>query len=260
MPMVDRFMTFVFENVPWVDQQIKNHSNSVTISLQSYRTPSIIKHLNERKNAFCRRNNIPTNIRISSHSKLTKHKSVTGIGCKVVYFQSNLCTSYNSHMCHSVEPLDSLRFILKPQQPRHNDLICKLQSNNCRYEWIAHLDYVFYKLGHDAGSALADPVSVSPLADRMVDHFGYKDNHTGEECVTHFNFGEYLHYWRNGFENSVTPAHSTLKDELLNNTYSTIATSTYYDFYEQSYEILQRKVILAQDIGINNKKFRIPQG
>eukprot|EP01083_Nonionella_stella_P032210 88176_1 len=259
--MVGGFTSFVFENVQWVDQQVKN--NAVTISLQRYHTPSIINQLNERKHLFCIQNDIPhTSIGISA---FTKYKSIIGhVPSKVVEF--NLvddCPNY------SVEPLDSrdipYGFILKLRQSPHTEappaLLCKLQSNNCRYEWVSHLDYVLYKLvGNGPDNSVSDHSKPSNINDKMMHDFGYKDNHTGDECTTHFNFGIYLHYWRSGYENSVTPVYPTLKNELLNNIYSPITTSDYYDLYEESYKILQGNVIRAQDIGINNKKFRIHPG
>eukprot|EP01083_Nonionella_stella_P097339 273589_1 len=234
--MIDRFMTFVFENIPWVDQQIKN--KSVGIYLLKYHTPSIIAQLKERKTIFCAENSISQQVDISSW---TKYKSFMHVSSKVVYWDPSC----------SVEPLDSSDDIpygltLKLQ---HDSLICKLQSNNCRHEWITHLDYVLYKLSRR-------PSSFVPQ------NFECKDNHNGDACIAHFEFrfGIYLHYWSDGYPNSVTAAHPTLKDELLKNRHSTIDSSTYYDLYEQSSEILQKRVIHAQDIGINNKKFRIPPG
>eukprot|EP01083_Nonionella_stella_P032212 88182_1 len=244
--MAGRFMSFVFENIPWVDQRIKK--KSVIISLQHYHTPSIIDRLNERKRIFCTKNSIPpTDIDISPWSK---YKSIIGnVQCKVADLHLSL---YDS-----VEPLDSLDipygFILQ-------SLICKLQSNNCSHEWITHLDYVLYKLSHHDHSH--HPSIPSNINDKMMQDFGYGHLHNRDEdeCITHFNFGIYLHYWRDEYENSVMPMHPTLKKELLNNIYSPIQSSTYYDFYEESYRILQANVIRAQDIGVNNKKFRIPAG
>eukprot|EP01083_Nonionella_stella_P101123 286266_1 len=107
--MAGRFMSFVFENIPWVDQRIKK--KSVIISLQHYHTPSIIDRLNDRKHKFCIQNSIPpADIDISSWSK---YKSIGNIQCKVLDWHS-------SSLYDSVEPLDSsdipYGFIFQSQQ------------------------------------------------------------------------------------------------------------------------------------------------
>eukprot|EP01083_Nonionella_stella_P003482 10000_1 len=250
--MVGAFTAFLFENIPWVGQQVKN--NTVTISLQRYHTRRIISKLDGRKLQFCTLNDI-------SHScigiYIARYKSlISHVQPKVVEFHR-----VKGSQTYSVEPLNSLDipYGLRLKFPERNRdaLICKLQSNNCRYEWVAHLDYVLYTL--DDGPKMCDHFSRPANSNsKMMHDFGYKHNDNADECITYFNFGIYFHYWRNGYENSVTPVYPTLKNELVNNIHSHIATSSYYELYDESYKILQNNVIRAQDIGINNKKFRIP--
>eukprot|EP01083_Nonionella_stella_P228563 809866_1 len=134
--MVGAFTAFLFENIPWVGQQVKN--NTVTISLQRYHTRRIISKLDGRKLQFCTLNDI-------SHScigiYIARYKSlISHVQPKVVEFHR-----VKGSQTYSVEPLNSLDipYGLRLKFPERNRdaLICKLQSNNCRYEWVAHLDY-----------------------------------------------------------------------------------------------------------------------
>eukprot|EP01083_Nonionella_stella_P087501 243483_1 len=146
--IIDQAISYIFEDIPWIDQEVYN--NSIIITLKRYHSLSIIDILNERMSKFVRTYEkdqktpmYSTNVQISTYNK---HKTVNRHEqCKTV----NFVHTDQRIIYDSVEPLNaenvSYGFTLKASDRVDEGIQCQCDTNNTRFEWIAHLDYIMYK-------------------------------------------------------------------------------------------------------------------
>eukprot|EP01083_Nonionella_stella_P112691 331814_1 len=255
---IDQFIMFVFEDIEWIDQRVIHNTNVIT--LKHYHTTSIIKTLRVRKRQFFDENDTKNEemVMISSYTKDRAYDH------SEQYKQLLL-----NHKYDVPKPLDlpDNPFCFKLKQSNDKSctggLICQLKTNNIRHEWVTHLDYVIHTK-HITSAALSHDVDpkTQDRSDKLMNDFVFSDDDDkqSEMFSRNFSFGIYLHYWKTGFSNSVVPKYPTFKQELLENAHATLSREQYYDLYEGCLAFYKRTNIKAANIGITNKKFKIPVG
>eukprot|EP01084_Bolivina_argentea_P099821 179369_1 len=253
------FIDELLKGISWTDDDIHQCDKLVTLKKYHYKF-EILNELNDRKNKYCQRNNIIANsiqikeINIDSMTPYSKFKIVelskyTKID-PLTYHQ----TGYGLELTNNTK-IDTIT--------------CQLETNNCRHEWITYLDLIVNKLNNkqiqiqEQENQFATTKTHSNLLKKTTTTIqlmnDFTDTNNEEEFATKFSFGEYLNYWQSKYENSVSPTHPTLKQELLNNTIATISADEYYELCEK-YKDGNFRSIKAKNIGINNRKFNIAPG
>eukprot|EP01083_Nonionella_stella_P073511 198853_1 len=226
---------------------------------------AIIKTLNARKQEFFEENQMNAEMIIISSYIEDRRTSHHDHYSKQLLF---------SHKYDAVEPLNlpGIPYCFKLKQSNQkasaNGLMCQLKTNNTRHEWITHLDYAIHMHPNHSISVVPktdiDSKTQDPGGHLMNDFVFNDDIPTHDEqsdaFSKNFGFGIYLHFWETGFINSVVPKYPTLKQELLENAHAKFTTESYYDLYEACLRIYKKTNIKAADIGINNKKLKIPVG
>eukprot|EP01083_Nonionella_stella_P241132 842282_1 len=260
---IDQFIMFVFEDIAWIDQRVLHNTNFIT--LKHYHNMAIIKTLNARKQEFFEENQMNAEMIIISSYIEDRRTSHHDHYSKQLLF---------SHKYDAVEPLNlpGIPYCFKLKQSNQkasaNGLMCQLTTNNTRHEWITHLDYAIHMHPNHSISVVPktdiDSKTQDPGGHLMNDFVFNDDIPTHDEqsdaFSKNFGFGIYLHFWETGFINSVVPKYPTLKQELLENAHAKFTTESYYDLYEACLRIYKKTNIKAADIGINNKKLKIPVG
>eukprot|EP01083_Nonionella_stella_P015031 42076_1 len=245
---MDAFIYFIFEDTPWIDRKIKRNSNIVRF--QKYHTHSTIHTLNSRKDLFCKENGITHSdeVIISEYRENQTHDVDMHQECKVIYFHSQ---TKQEIVYQAVAPLELADipycFILKTKNDDANDegLICHLKTMP------------------QSASSVGKNVDIKKR-NKMMNDFTYDNTNNKTNGLNafskNFNFGIYLHYWKGGYANSVVPRYKTLKEELLLNKHAKLTSKQYYGLYETCLKLYKSVHIKADDIGINNRKFKIAPG
>eukprot|EP01084_Bolivina_argentea_P079035 143429_1 len=240
---MDEFMTYVFDDIAWIDEEYKYNSKIVT--LQNYQSNGVIDKLNQRKNSFCKMFCIKNHKTIKC-SVYNGHKVESNHNHnRFIDFQNNICP-YEIHLLDFTDLQNCFTL---------NNVTCELKSNNLRHEWITHLDYILH-INECKNDCNFPNQNEKQFASRMDDFDDAKSEFTGN---INFVFGEYLNYWALGYKNSVKPNYNTLKQELLQNKYATLTSKEYYKLYElcTKYSVQNIK---AHDVGVNNKNFDVAKG
>eukprot|EP01084_Bolivina_argentea_P079036 143431_1 len=241
---MDEFMTYVFDDIAWIDEEYKYNSKIVT--LQSYHSNAIINKLNDRKKSFCKKYSIKNHktIKCSVYNghKVKRNQNHN----KVIDFQNNI------HV-YQIQPLDleDLKncFTL-------NNLTCQLKSNNLRHQWMTHIDYITHINKCQNDNNKDEELNVNTI--ESMNTINNSINSESSDDVN-FVFGEYLNYWVSGYENSVTPKYHTLKQELLQNKHAKLSLKEYYQLYKAC-TIYSIENIKAHDVGVNNQEFDVQKG
>ena len=253
----NNFMQYLFNNIPYIEEKRKG-KHSKLVKLQKYYNNHIIATLNDKVKTFWRVNKIQNDEML---------EILPYYGYKIKYSRSNIrfvdLTEFNA-----INPVNlyetGYEFQLKRDED-DNGIIYQFQTNNLRYEWITHLDYVININKTSIIPKNEHGTNVIQTTEKLMNDFTDQtsENKSDEKFSKKYSFGLYLNYWEEGFENSVIPKYKTLKEELLNNKIAKISKNDYYELYEQCRDAMnskRAKFITAKDIGINNRKFNVSKG
>eukprot|EP01084_Bolivina_argentea_P259257 437398_1 len=252
----DELLRYIFNGIEFSDAQRLN--DSLIITLQSYHSNTKLNDWRKRTNDYLSTSNINKLSFLNNEIKLSSYR-----GDKAEYVHSELRVVDLSifDMVGVAEVYkNAYGFIITGGK---HELLCALNSNNIRHEWITHLDYAVLRHKKHATFYHLDLGNIPQIPDKLVNSVTNTENDSKtDELITRFSFGVYLNYWEDGFENSVLPIYQTLKDELLNNTIERLSVDNYYQLYEECLQLMKEKGhnIKAHNIGINNAKFNIPEG
>eukprot|EP01084_Bolivina_argentea_P259258 437399_1 len=249
---VNKLLPHIFNGIVFSDA--KRLNDSLIITLPSYQPSSKLTEWRKRRNDYLSSNHFSI---LKNEIKLSSYR-----GNETEYIHSELQVVDLSRfdMVGVAEVYkNAYGFIITGD--RH-ELLCALDSNNIRHEWITHLDYAI--LRHRKQKTFYHiKINMPHTKDKLINHVTDIENDSkNDDFTTRFNFGVYLNYWQHGFENSVVSVYRTLKDELLNNTIMRLSIENYYQLYEECLQLMKEKGynIKAQNIGVNNTKFNIPKG
>eukprot|EP01084_Bolivina_argentea_P096888 174171_1 len=253
---MDDFMIFLFDNIPWTDSEQTPYSKIIT--LKTYHTESILDTLKNRKNTFCQNHSVPNkeSVQIKSFS-LHRLRNMMDEKCKI----AKLSKFYKIETIK----MGNVPFCVKLSDTTRNFITFRLETNNQRFEWMSHIDYVMKTAKKNKNDNFLDPDDIKDVKRRksFVDNYSIDDDDEKSEFSNNFNFGIYLNYW----DGSIIPSYDTLKRELLKNKIQRLNEEQYYELYElckglYSNRKTKQKVydLKADHLGVTNKKCGIPKG
>eukprot|EP01083_Nonionella_stella_P151833 485781_1 len=273
----------VLEDVEWIEEQYVKGAGGhdvIAITLCKYHyKAALLDALNAKKRTYLMHNGLEheSEVFISEYNGNRIQYSLAEIKFidLTLYDKVVPVTRYDTE--------DSFGFCIKSAN-KEDDVSVRMSSNNARHEWITHLDYVLYRIHKkdDEKETEADQTAkwihnglgslhdiYNPTNQKLLNDFAEQNKsdsepkeEENESYSTHFNFGMYLNYWQQGFENSVRPKYDTLKEELLRNKISALCEADYYELYGQCVACFgaKRFEIVAETIGPNNAKCNVAPG
>ena len=75
-----------------------------------------------------------------------------------------------------------------------------------------------------------------------------------------FQYGEYLEYWREGHNNSVSPKYKDLGEEMMINNVARITVEQYDELHSKAQKLMAKRPLLAKRVGNNNRICGIKEG